>query len=271
VPHANYKTVVRAPFERVSALLIDKQDKPKKYIGAILWSKITERGEGYIVREMLHSKPKPMLVREKIHHHPIPGGEEYIYEHVANERYTGQFRNILTRIDGRGDECVLEYRMEWTPHPAMPEEINQATANSMVRSATNQMKELAENPVAVPDWVREWYAAVDSLNAEALDPWLADDVVFRFGNGNDVMGRAAVTELNREVFSHKRSMQHDFVEVYEDKGRTLVEAFVNYELPSADIFLLPMLTTMERRDGKISRIRIYGDVSPLQHGWPEAR
>lgn len=269
MPHSNYKTVINAPYDQVSALLAEKMELPKKYVGAILWSRIVERGEGYILREMYQPKPADLLVREKIYYHQVPNGEEYVYEHVNNARYTGQFRNILTRITGRDDQCELEYRMEWDPHVGTEEQITAETADRMVRPNVLHIKELAENPVMVPDWVREWYAKVDSLDADSLHDWLADDVCFRFGNGNDVIGRDAVTEINRDIFSRMKSMKHNFIEIYEDRGKTLIEALVNYELPTGESYLLPMLTTKVRRNGMISNVRIYGDVSPLRSGWQE--
>jgi hypothetical protein len=267
VPHASYKTIVDAPFDRVSALLTDKVEQPKKYVGTVLWSTIAERADGYVLREMWQGKPANLLVREKIYEQPVPGGVEFVYEQVDNATYTGQFRNILTHVDGRDDRCALEYRMEWTPHPGTEDAIDDQAAERMVRASTVHLKELAEHPPAVPQWVRGWFAAVDSLDADALDPWLADDVCLRFGSENEVLGRAEVVELNREVFSHMKAMTHHFVEVYEDKGKTLVEAFVNYELPSGEDYLLPFLTTIKRVDGKLADIRVNGDISPLKHGW----
>lgn len=268
MPHASSKTVIDAPFARVSQLLIDKMEIPKKYVGTILWSKVTERGDGYLMREMYEPKPSDLLIREKIYHHPVDNGEEFVYEHVGNARYTGQFRNILTRIDAKSDQCVLEYRMEWTPHPGTQEQIDDVTANRMVNAGIAHMKELAEHPVEVPAWVTAFYAAIDGMKPDAIGPMLADNVRFRFGSGNDVLGRERVLQVNRDVLSHMKSMKHHFVEVYHDRAKTFVEALVDYELPNGASYQLPFLTMFDRKDERIVGVKIYGDISPLHHGWP---
>jgi ketosteroid isomerase-like protein len=267
VPHASYKTIVEAPYAVVAELLTDKVEQPRKYVGTVLWSRIVERGDDHVLREMWQGPPASLLVRERIHEHPVPDGVEFVYEHVDGADYTGRFRNILTRVHGRDDRCALEYRMEWQPRPGGSYAIDDATAERMVRSSTLHLKELAEHPPEVPQWVRGWFAAVDSLDADALDPWLADDVVLRFGKESEVLGRANVVETNRTVFSHMKAMEHHYVDVYHDKGKVLVEAFVYYQVPSGEEYLLPFLTTMRRVDGKLTDIRVYGDISPLRHGW----
>ena len=241
---------------------------PKKYVGTILWSKVTSRGDGYIMREMYEPKPADLLIREKIYHHPVENGEEFVYEHIDNARYTGQFRNVLTHVAGSDDRCSLEYIMEWTPHPGTADPIDDATANRMVMAGVNHMKEMAEHPIDVPDWVRAFYDAIDGMNPEGIGPLLADNVRFRFGSGNDVLGRERVLQVNRDVLSHMTSMKHHYVDVVQAGGRTFVEVFVDYALPNGSAYLLPFLTVFERKDEKITGVKIYGDISPLRHGWP---
>jgi len=268
MPHARFKTTVNAPYERVAKLLVDKMEMPKKYVGTIQRSKVLEHGDGFIIREMYEPKPSDLTIREKIHRHNIEGGEEFIYEHMNNARYTGTFQNILTRVPGRDDESELEYIMNWTPHPGTEDKINNETAQRMVKLGVNHLKELAENPPQVPAFVRSFYAAVDSLDAKAMEPLLADNVRFRIASHSDILGKERVIELNHQVMSSWKSIKHHFVGAYQDKGKTFVECFVEYVLKDDSHYLLPFLTVFEREGEKISNVKIFGDLSPLHHGWP---
>jgi hypothetical protein len=72
MPYAKYKTVVNAPYNRVMALLLDKAEKPRKYVPVVMHSEILERGDGYIVREMFQPQPVALTIREKIYEREVP-------------------------------------------------------------------------------------------------------------------------------------------------------------------------------------------------------
>jgi hypothetical protein len=268
MPQASHKTLINAPFSRVSELLVDKMEKPKKYVGGILFSKILERGDGYIIREMYEPKPVDLTIREKIYRRTTADCEEYVYEHLNNARYTGSFRNVLTRVPGNSQQVALEYIMDWTPHPGTPETLDAESAQRIVTRGVSHMKELAEHPPQVPDFVRAFYGAVDSLQATAMEPLLTDNIRFRIASHNEILGKARVIQLNGEVMKSWTSIKHHFVDVYHDRGRTFVECFVDYTLLDGSEYMLPFLSVFEQEGGKISSIKVYGDLSPLHHGWP---
>ncbi len=268
MPHASHKTLIDAPFDLVDDLLIDKMEKPKKYVGGILYSSVLERGDGYIIREMFEPVPSALTIREKIYRRPIPGGEEFVYEHMNNARYTGFFYNKLTHVEGRDDQCEVEYIMDWTPHAGTEEKIDPETAKRMVTAGVNHLKEMAEHPVEVPEIIKAFYGSVDSLDPIAMEPLLAENIKFRIGSSTELLGKAAVLKLNADFMGHLQSIKHHFVDVFHDRGRIFVECFVDYVLPDGKDYLLPFLTVFEQDGEKISRIRIYGDGSPLRHGWP---
>jgi len=267
MPTARYRSTINSSFDRVSELLADKVEKPRKYVGAIVHSKILEHGDGYVVREMLQATPAELIVREKIYEKDISGGRDYVYEHIDNARYSGFFHNILTRVDAREDQVELEYFMDWRPHPGTEDELPEATAQQMVKNGVEYMKEVAENPVEVPAWVREYFDAADSLNADAIEPLLTDDTRFRVGNRAEVVGKSNVLEATRGVTKVFSAMQHDYVDVYGDDHRAYANCFVEYTTVEGEKYLIPFLTMLERENGKISSVTAFGDMSPLRYGW----
>lgn len=268
MPHTSYKTTIQAPYERVYELLLDKMDWPRKYVGVISHSSVLERGDGYTIREMYQPQPVGLTIKEKIYHHDIDGGHEFVYEHVDNASYTGTFRNVLTRLPGDDSAVELEYVQAWDAHPGTADPISDGDAERAISNGVEHLKALAEHPVVVPHWVRAFFDAVDSMDAEALRPLLAPDVTFRMGNAPEVLGSDAVVAGSKRVASMFEAMTHDYVAVNEDAGRTFAECWVTYWMLDGSIYLLPFMTVLERKGDLISGVRIFGDLSPLRDGWP---
>lgn len=268
MPYAAHKMTIDASFETVRDLLIDKMEKPKKYVGGILYSSVKERGDGYIIREMYEPAPANLMIREKIYHHPIDGGEEFVYEHLNNARYTGVFRNVLTRVGDGSEQVEVEYIMDWTPHAGTDEQLPPEKAQAMVSHAVAHLKHMAENPVEVPAFVRDFFDKVDAMDCEGMGAMLDEQASFRMGNGPELLGRERIVESSRGISSMMTAMQHDYVGVRTDGEATFVECFVHYELPNGATYLLPFLTVFEQKGDKISSVKVFGDMSPLQHGWP---
>ena len=267
MPTARYKTTIDASFHDVAELLSDKVEKPRKYIGGIVHSTILERGDGYVLREYLQGFPTQLTVRERITEQEVPGGRDYVFAHVDNAAYTGAFHNVLTRVEGTDDQVELVYHMDWQPRVGTRDEMPDAVAQQIVTSGVEHMKRLAEHPVDVPGWVREFFDVVDSMKPDALEPLLSHDCRFRLGNNAEVVGRAAVIEANRGVAKVFSALQHDYVEVHADGNRAYADCFVDYTTLSGRKYLIPFLTRLERTDGKISSVAAYGDASPVRHGW----
>lgn len=269
MPDVRYRTTIDASFHQVAELLADKVEKPRKYIGGIVHSTILERGEDYVLREYVQGFPTQLTVRERITEHDVPGGRDYVFAHVDNAAYTGAFHNVLTRVEGQDDQVELEYHMDWQPRPGTHEEMPDEVARQIVTSGVEHMKRLAEHPVEVPEWVREFFDAVDSLKVEAMEPLLADNCRFRLGNGAEVVGKAAVLDANRGVTKVFSGLQHDYVsvDVTADGNRAYADCFVDYTTLAGGRYLIPFLTRLERTDGKISSVAAYGDASPIRHGW----
>jgi SnoaL-like domain len=266
MPYASYKTVINAPYERLAHLLIDKIERPKKYVAGVLYSEILERGKDFVIRQMYAPKPVPMTIKEKIYQKDIAGGRNFIYEHMNNADYSGTFENRLTQVPGRADQVEVEYIMDWKPHPGKPDKLTEQ-ASGMVERAVKHLKGLAEREVKLPELPRRFFAAIDALSADEFPELLAKDCKFRIGNMPEINGLEAILKVNSEVMKQFEGMHHDFESVTTEDNRTCVESWVEYRLVNKSTYLLPFMTLFEHKDNKITGIKIFGDMSPLKHGW----
>jgi ketosteroid isomerase-like protein len=267
MPHAKYKTIIAASFDRVVAILADKVERPRKYIGSVVRSEILERGDGYVLREMYQSIPAELVIKERISENEIPGGRDFVFEFIDSPRYTGAFHNRLTRVEGRDDQAELEYEMDWIAAPGTADPLSPETAETMVRNGVDHLKDLAENPVSVPDWVRTFFDIVDSMDADALGRLLSDDCRFRVGNGGEIIGRDNIVEASRRLTKLFASIEHHHVDARSDGHRAYADCFVEYTAHDGRTYLVPFLTILERTNGEISAVLAYGDMSPVRYGW----
>jgi len=267
MPYAKYKTAINASYDRVLELLLDKAEKPRKYVPVVLHSETLERGAGYIIREMFQPLPVPLTIREKIYEREIPGGKEFVYEQLNNSDYTGLFHNVLTRVAGDAGRCELEYVMDWKPHAGGAEKLSTEAAQNMVERGVKFLKGMAENPVVVPPMVRAFFEAVDSMKPDAMVPLLSKDCKFRVGNQTEIVGTDNVVRINREVMKKFTAIKHDYVDVVTTGNRFYAETYVEYQLASGKMYILPFMTVFEHRDGLLTSVKIFGDMSPLKHGW----
>jgi hypothetical protein len=267
MPFAKYKTVINASYERVLDLLLDKAEKPRKYVPVVLHSEVLERGDGYIIREMFQPQPVPLTIREKIYEREVPGGKEFMYEQLNNSDYTGLFHNVLTRVPGDANRSELEYIMDWKPHANIAEKMTTETAQAMVERGVTFLKAMAENPVVVPELVRAFFDAVDSMRPDAMIPLLAKECKFRVANHTETVGVDKIVNMNREVMKRFSAIKHDYVSVATVGNRFYVETYVEYLLANKKTYILPFITVFEHRDNLLTSVKIFGDMSPLKHGW----
>jgi ketosteroid isomerase-like protein len=107
------------------------------------------------------------------------------------------------------------------------------------------------------------FADIDAFDPDKFIAHLTEDVVFRFGNGEPVVGRAAVREAVAGFFSTIDGLSHRILNSWDVDDLTIVQADVEYHrkdgkhvtVPNADILTF---------DGDLVRDwRIYIDLAPV--------
>ena len=107
------------------------------------------------------------------------------------------------------------------------------------------------------------FADIDAFDPGKFVAHLTPDVTFRFGNGDPVVGRAAVKEAVTGFFSTISGLTHHILSTYESGETVIAKIDVEYlrqdgksvTVPNADILLF---------DGELVRDwQIYIDVAPV--------
>jgi limonene-1,2-epoxide hydrolase len=107
------------------------------------------------------------------------------------------------------------------------------------------------------------FADIDSMEPDAFARHLADDVSFRFGNSDPVIGRDAVRDTWAGFCEGIAGVSHDVIEQWEAGPATIVESTVTYTRKDGSTVALPVVTIYRGEADLIEDYRIFMDVAPL--------
>ena len=104
---------------------------------------------------------------------------------------------------------------------------------------------------------------IDSMDPDRYACHLSDDVVMQFGNGEPVVGRAAVRDAWAAFCADLHGVSHDLVERWEAGTATIVEARVTYTRADDSTVTVPAVTIYRASGDLINDYRIFIDLAPL--------
>ncbi len=126
----------------------------------------------------------------------------------------------------------------------------------------------ADGPPRTPpaDWVRGYFASVDSLRPGEVTRHFAVDGRFRFGNAAPAVGHAAITAMLERFYGQLSAMHHENTGLWTGPGSAVFEAVAHFtrradgrELPLPAVSILRFNAA-----GLIADFRMAMDAAPLQ-------
>jgi len=107
------------------------------------------------------------------------------------------------------------------------------------------------------------FADIDSMEPDRFAAHLADDVSFRFGNGDPVHGREAVRDVWAGFCQSVDGVSHTVVEEFEAGEATIAESNVTYTRKDGSTVTVPVVTIYRSGGDLIDDYRVYIDLAPL--------
>ena len=120
--------------------------------------------------------------------------------------------------------------------------------------------------MSIPNWVTPLFQSIDSKDTAGFLSCLADDVSFRFGNAEPVIGRAAVASMIEPFFQAVAGLQHEIHDAWEIDKTTIVKGDVTYTRHDGTTLKVPFANILKRPAGTIDEYLIYVDASMLFSG-----
>ncbi len=113
------------------------------------------------------------------------------------------------------------------------------------------------------DWVRDFFADVDSRRTDALAARFSDGIVMRYANRSPVQGKAAVMDAIQAGYPFINSMVHEIRNIIAEGDSAVVEAEIVYALPDGREARVASASVLRRQGERITELRIYLDVSAV--------
>jgi ketosteroid isomerase-like protein len=122
----------------------------------------------------------------------------------------------------------------------------------------------ATSPLTAVERVGRLFAAIDSLEPAAPLEHITDDVVFRLGSDDPVLGKAAYADAGAQFFNAVAGIHHDVLSIWEPEADVVVtEMDVTYTRLDGSTVTLPCSNIFRLRDGLIAIYKIYMDIAPV--------
>ena len=107
------------------------------------------------------------------------------------------------------------------------------------------------------------FAAIDTFDPDAFVAHLTEDVVFRFANGEPVVGRAAVREAVAGFFTTIDGLSHDLLGRWDVDDVTIVKADVEYARKDGKRVTVPNADVLVFEGDLVRDWQIYIDLAPV--------
>ena len=111
--------------------------------------------------------------------------------------------------------------------------------------------------------VKEIFADIDSMEPDKFIAHLTEDVVFRFGNGDPVVGRPAVRDAVAGFYTSIGGMTHHLLKSYDVEETTITQVDVEYERLDGKSVITPNVDVLVFDGDKVKNWQIYIDLAPV--------
>ena len=107
------------------------------------------------------------------------------------------------------------------------------------------------------------FADIDAFDPDKFVAHLTEDVVFRFGNAEPAIGRAAVKEAVAGFFSTIDGLRHHILNVYDVGDTSIARIDVEYKRKDGESVTVPNADILEFEGDLVRNWQIYIDVAPV--------
>lgn len=118
--------------------------------------------------------------------------------------------------------------------------------------------------MTAPSFIEPLFRTIDRMDSEAFAAFLAEDGVFRFGNGPAAKGREAASEAVGAFFASISGLRHRILGTWVHPDAIFCQGEVTYTRHDGSAITLPFVNVL-RMDGneKIKEYLVYADITPL--------
>jgi SnoaL-like domain len=111
--------------------------------------------------------------------------------------------------------------------------------------------------------VKEIFASIDAMSADAFVAHLTEDVSFRFGNAPAVHGRAEVADAVNGFWASIGGLTHHILKTWDADDTTICQIDVEYKRLDGGVVVTPNCDILVFEGDLVKDWQIYIDVAPV--------
>jgi ketosteroid isomerase-like protein len=165
----------------------------------------------------------------------------------------------MPRLRLRVDGPLNRYRVSAAPYRVYTLLVRSGVSGRRDRGDVDEW----EKPLSREAVVRETFADIDALDLDRFVAHLTEDVVFRFGNAEPAVGRAAVKEAVGQFFSTIQGLTHHIKNVWDVGDTTIVQIDIEYVRTDGRCVTIPNADILTYDGDLVRDWLIYIDVAPV--------
>jgi ketosteroid isomerase-like protein len=251
--------------------LQEKAANPMPYVKSITSCTVIDQFDDGLVRDIIHvGQPVREVVtfypKRRVHfvrtHGSARGTIDNEIGHDENGALTltFTFRIVIDGVEpGSPQEAEFSAGMEADYLDA----VRTTLAAVRERVTTGRPFESAQRTPA-PQYAREVFRRVDGFDPAEFAELFAPDGKLVFGNGDPMVGPAAIEAGVAGFFGTIKGLRHAIVHEWHEQGDTVLELGVTYDRLDGKQVTIPVVTIYHRRDdGLIDDYRVFFDLAPV--------
>ncbi len=114
-----------------------------------------------------------------------------------------------------------------------------------------------------PKWLQQLFESIDQKDADSFATLLADDAVFKFGNGDPVNRKDAIRDAVAAFFSSIQAINHKIIDTWSHTDAVICHGYVTYTRHDSSQLTVPFANIFKMDDKLIKEYLIYVDTSKL--------
>jgi ketosteroid isomerase-like protein len=239
--------------------LVMKADNALPFVPAMTYCQVVKREtENSFVREI-------EFRGERCHERVTLTPEQHVLFERLDGSVLGTIRNSIEEDqDGLGLRFSFSLKLAGEADGSPAEKAyGQTVEKDYLKAVDATLAAIRKMKRETTGTLERYYTIVDSMDLTAFKAMHTDDAVVQFANFPLLVGPDAIAGAIGHFWSTIGGLKHDFVNRWDTGKETILEVKVDYTRKDGAHVVLPCVSILELRDGKVANLRVHIDTAPI--------
>ena len=239
--------------------LVMKADNALPFVPAMTHCQVLRRESGNVfVREIEFRGER---CRERV---TLTPEDNVLFERLDGS-VLGTIRNVIEE-DGEGLGLRFSFALKLAgEEDGSPAEVayGQTVEKDYLKAVDATLAAIRRMKQETTDVLQRYYEIVDRMDLAAFKAMHTDDAVVTFAHFPPAVGPEAIADSIGYFWSTIGGLKHNVVNRWDTGKETILEVKVDYARKDGKHVVLPCVSILELRDGKVANLRVHIDTAPI--------